>query len=466
MEARHAPWRTPPRQMSSRFLVTSPASSPASSPRNHHRSSSSSFSSTNTSTSTSTSTLSRSLWPSSKKQPTTLADHLDKDRNSLFSDRNNSAPPPEPLFRHKSCSNYNSQFETDNHDKNEKKIARSASKGGSTRYISNKIPSYRSSSPPRDVTLTPGRIISNPHHNITLTPGRIIDNAVRRDYASSESERRETANVSTARSVKSSALMRARSVGQATTMQWAPSPGLRPPSPPAVNATAAAGKVLSSLRPPSPAKGRKVGSLISLGLDHLFKRKSSSAHVAGEAGYQLRMMNNRLIQWRFINAKSDAVNQVKLASAQAQLLSAWARISELQRREAHKRVQLHKEKLHLKLRSILSSQMKVLEGWGAMERQHASALSTTSDRLQAAVSKVPLTDGATADLKPLSSTLRQAMDHNGTIQTAMNGFIQTVSNILAQLRSCLFCSTRCQEAQIHVLSDQLTLDGFLTHILT
>lgn len=71
------------------------------------------------------------------------------------------------------------------------------------------------------------------------------------------------------------------------------------------------------LPPTSPSRPKGVGNLINLGLD-LFKSKKPFPSSSGgsvplglstaENVHQLRLLHNRLVQWRYANAKSEIVN--------------------------------------------------------------------------------------------------------------------------------------------------------------
>lgn len=96
------------------------------------------------------------------------------------------------------------------------------------------------------------------------------------------------------------------------TSQWALSPG-RSGSPPMSVESKVKPLSFSSLKPPtSPSKARGVEKLLNLGLMDLFKSKKPSALQTGmsdvESVHQLRLIYNRSIQWRYANAKADAVN--------------------------------------------------------------------------------------------------------------------------------------------------------------
>ncbi|XP_072957036.1 uncharacterized protein [Typha angustifolia] len=397
MELKQSPRRASSRDLSSRLLFSS---SPL-----HRRS------------------ISGALWPSSNSS-STLADHLTNDRlTDLAAGKNSSgrAAGPKPISRQRSCS----EFER----KEERKISRS-SIGGSMRYISkeeedkdangkiNRSPISGSMRYIAKVRFPRSSKLSSADANgvgggspllpaVTLTPGRIA----RRisdfglDFSSFESGHSDTSKISI-QGVPRSPVKKTISPAPAPT-QWAMSPGRRPESPEGMGGS------------PNPVKGRKMGSLRSLGLDHLFRRKISSSYSpssplsfsgVGELGHRVKTMHTRLVQWRFVNARSDAVMQTKLADVQATMLSAWARITESRSMVVRKRMQLGKEKHRLTLYTVLSSQMKALEEWGDLERQHTSALAATKGCLHAAVFRLPLTDGAKADLQQLPSAIRQAMD--------------------------------------------------------
>jgi hypothetical protein len=272
-------------------------------------------------------------------------------------------PSPQSLFRQRSCTELPRFADA---DAEERKIGRSSGKGGHTFGRSMRF--LPSSKPAANVTLTPGRIAPSDLRRLT---GSSMDG--RADVASSGSECSDASRGSSARSTipkpHSPLIARASSVrllGSSNT-QWALSPGRRSSSP------------VKTLATVPESKGKK--SLLSMGWGHLFNRRktmdadsSIATNLAnalpspvsrgnggmGEAGHQMRMMHCRLLQWRLSNAKADAASKNKRASAEVQLMGAWARISELRGKVARKRVQLDKENLKVKLNDILSSQVSIL----------------------------------------------------------------------------------------------------------
>ncbi|TVU46337.1 hypothetical protein EJB05_05863, partial [Eragrostis curvula] len=404
-----------------------------------------------------TASVARSLWPSSsgdnksgKKAPrapsplsssastttttssssssiATLADHLAKDE----------APQP-AISRQRSCTELPRFADA---DAEARKIGRS-SFGGKGGHAFGRSMRLLPSTKPAGVTLTPGRVAPSDLRRLAGAAAASLDAAA--DVASSGSECSDASRGSTPRGTASSKplLPRTSSVrllGSSTT-QWALSPGRRSGSPLRTTMTTTA---LATV--PESAKGSKK-SLISLGWGHLFNRRkhatddaslaaaaatllSSSPVVStrnsgatGEAGHQMKMAHCRLLQWRFANAKEDAVRKRKLAGAEVELMGAWASVSELRGKVARKRVQLEKEKLKIKLNAVLSSQMKGLESWEQMESTHASALASTVSCAQAAVCRVPITNGAKVSMPALASTLQHVVELAVTTKTTTRPF--------------------------------------------
>ncbi|XP_038902951.1 QWRF motif-containing protein 3 [Benincasa hispida] len=201
--------------------------------------------------------------------------------------------------------------------------------------------------------------------------------------------------------------------------QWALSPG-RSGSPPMSVESKEKPMSFSSLKPArTPSKGATgMEKLLNLGLDLFKSRKFSiSTTTTSPIGpavsdnvHQLRMFHNRLVQWRFANAKAHSASENLANLVEKNLASAWHDIAKLQHSVQQKKLQLQKEKLQFKSNLILLSQLKPLESWGTMERQHLTALSMTKDCLHSVICRVPLIEGAKIDAQTISMAFRQASD--------------------------------------------------------
>ncbi|KAI3465697.1 hypothetical protein Pfo_022360 [Paulownia fortunei] len=190
---------------------------------------------------------------------------------------------------------------------------------------------------------------------------------------------------------------------------------------------------LTSSKPPtSPSRGKGVGNILSLGIELLKGKKYSSSASSplgpgsAENVHQLRLFHNRLMQWRYSNARAEAVNGNVVKLAESNFVHVWNGLIKLQHSAIQKKVQLQKEKLEMKLDYILHSQIKALEIWGNMERQHLSAVTTTKDYLHSVVCRIPLVDGAKVEPQSASIAVRHASDLAASINLMLTTFSPTI----------------------------------------
>lgn len=107
-------------------------------------------------------------------------------------------------------------------------------------------------------------------------------------------------------------IQRATTSLNSNTSKWALSPG-RPNSPPVLMDNK--GIFTSNMKPPtSPSKGKKVGNFLSMGLELLKGKKFSSGAASPlrpgitESVHHQRLLHNRMLQWRYVNARADSVH--------------------------------------------------------------------------------------------------------------------------------------------------------------
>ncbi|KAL5730055.1 hypothetical protein ACHQM5_002928 [Ranunculus cassubicifolius] len=422
------------------------------------------------------------LWPKSAKKPGTLADHLGNDRlKDLLDDRkktssNNGGGVPQFLTKQKSCSEFN-RFEKEKNSSKENHKPKLF--GGSMRYTGKlHFPGKKSAS--STTTSSKSATFSN------ILPGRLSvdESSINRrrvsdsfpdsdsecsDYgygissgsssylSSTASSRRLAGGIEvSSRYLHDPSLTRSSSRRASTPdntlnnlppknamkrtnslSQWALSPGRVASPPMSVENKGKPVMSFSGLRPPhsphSPARSKGVGNLFSLGLD-LFKSKKSSSSSSclspvgngggsgGESCHQLKMVHNKLVQWRYVNCRAELANAAKITQAESSLLNTSAVLSNLQSSVVQKRIQFQKEKLEFRLYEVLHSQVEPLKALGDMERQHLSALSTTKDCLHSVVCRVPLVDGAKLEPQPTSIALRHAADLTASIKSTLSEF--------------------------------------------
>ncbi|KAI3718176.1 hypothetical protein L6452_19033 [Arctium lappa] len=144
-----------------------------------------------------------------------------------------------------------------------------------------------------------------------------------------------------------------------------------------------------------------------------------------EGVHQLRMMHGSWMQWRYANARANAVNETLDNKAKKDSLHALENITKLQQSVLYQRLRLEKEKLELKLNFLVHSQMKMLEAWRDMERKHTSDVSVVKDCFEAVACRVPLIEGAKMDSQTSSIALRHAADLVTSIMSMMSSIMPT-----------------------------------------
>ncbi|OAY45493.2 QWRF motif-containing protein 2 [Manihot esculenta] len=108
----------------------------------------------------------------------------------------------------------------------------------------------------------------------------------------------------------------------------------------------------SRVRPMSSYPG-STPSILSFSVD-LRRGKMGEDRIVD--AHMLRLLYNRYLQWRFVNARADASFMLHRLNAEKILWNVWVTISELQHSVILKRIKLLLLRQKLKLTSILKGQ--------------------------------------------------------------------------------------------------------------
>ncbi|CAJ1973454.1 unnamed protein product [Sphenostylis stenocarpa] len=201
---------------------------------------------------------------------------------------------------------------------------------------------------------------------------------------------------------------------------------IRPASPNKVSNTVPASSCSSSSRGVSPLRLRNGASsngfsnepsILSFAVD--VKRGGMGENRIVEA-HSLRLLHNRLLQWRFVNARTDADLSVQKSNVevmsdiaevdQSCLYDAWASITKLRESVSAKRRELQLLKHKLKLNFILKNQMVYLEDWATLDQVYVSSLKGAIEALKASTLRLPVVDGAKTDVLKVKDALCSAVD--------------------------------------------------------
>ncbi|KAK2458496.1 AUGMIN subunit [Trifolium repens] len=148
--------------------------------------------------------------------------------------------------------------------------------------------------------------------------------------------------------------------------------------------------------------------------------------------HTLRLLYNRYVQWRFVNARADATFMVQKLNAERHLWNAWVTISELRHSVILKRIKLLLLRQKLKITSILKGQISYLEEWSLLDRDHSSSLLGATEALKASTLRLPVVK-ATADVPNLKDALGSAVD----VMQAMASSIYSLSSKQVEETNCL-----------------------------
>ncbi|XP_002533230.2 AUGMIN subunit 8 [Ricinus communis] len=221
--------------------------------------------------------------------------------------------------------------------------------------------------------------------------------------------------------------------------QSLPSPGLRPPSP---SRTSVRGVSPSHARPSTPpsrgvspsrtrpstvsSQSSSSTSVLSFIVD--FKKGKKGGNYIEDA-HQIRLLYNRYLQWRFANARAEAVLYIQKKTAEKNLYNVWNSTLALWDSVIRKRISLERLKLELKLSALLNHQMAYLDEWAFLERDHVSSLSGAVEDLEATTLRIPVTGGAKADIDSLKVATCSAVDVMQAIGSSICSLLSKVEGV-------------------------------------
>nr|XP_043629833.1 AUGMIN subunit 8-like [Erigeron canadensis] len=190
--------------------------------------------------------------------------------------------------------------------------------------------------------------------------------------------------------------------------------------------------VIPSLTKPSSTKHFLKSNVFSIfsKITDVRKEKNVSNHI--EDSKYLELLHNIQLQWQFANARAEAAFDLRRVTAEKSLFDAWRTILGLRDSIAAKKVDSVLLILQLKLHAILHRQcelMAFIDEWASIRKEYESALSVTTNDLQARSLSVPLIGGVKADIKDLKlvvfSTVQVLQATTSRIQSTLSKLDKT-----------------------------------------
>ncbi|KAJ0457049.1 putative QWRF family protein [Helianthus annuus] len=172
-----------------------------------------------------------------------------------------------------------------------------------------------------------------------------------------------------------------------------------------------------SVKPPSHGGRTTAGGLG--GVLKYFRQKKS---VTSEDAYvhSFKLMNNRLLQWRFANARAEFTMSAVKAVAELKMFNVWLEILAIRNSNMVKRMEVQKLKNQIRLYHIMNSQMFLLEKWSRIEGKNFEAVSRVVRKLTVACANIPLLYDSKGDVSSVCEVLDTANTLLSNIESAIS----------------------------------------------
>ncbi|PIN12403.1 hypothetical protein CDL12_14979 [Handroanthus impetiginosus] len=189
--------------------------------------------------------------------------------------------------------------------------------------------------------------------------------------------------------------------------------------------------------------------------------------------HDLRLLYNRLLQWRLANAKVENTLSVQKETAERSLYNAWMTTSKLRHLVRSKRIELQLLRHNVKLYFILKEQVPHLESWGLFDRDYCNSVSGATNALEASTIRLPIVGGARADVREVQEALSSAVDMMQAMASSicslltkleqMNLLVSELSNLSAREHRLL---DECKDLfSTTVIPLQVVYCSLRTHVL-
>ncbi|XP_071711159.1 QWRF motif-containing protein 2-like [Rutidosis leptorrhynchoides] len=189
-------------------------------------------------------------------------------------------------------------------------------------------------------------------------------------------------------------------------------------------------------------------------------RRRKVGDNAIDDAHVLRLLHNKYLQWRFVNARAEAAMSVQRATAQKSLYNSWVTTTKMRESVISKRIEIQQLRQTLKLHTVLQNQIPYLKVWDQVEREHIVSLSGTSVSLESSTLRLPLVDGAKADLRSLKDAIISSADVMQTMASLIRSLVMKVEHVNALASELASTSTK-ERSSIDQCKDLLSI---LTHL--
>ncbi|KAK7271563.1 hypothetical protein RJT34_27570 [Clitoria ternatea] len=155
--------------------------------------------------------------------------------------------------------------------------------------------------------------------------------------------------------------------------------------------------------------------------------------VQEEEYHRFKILHNRLLQWRFINARAMVAMANVQNVAEIQLFGVWVRMVIIRKIIIEKRNEWRKVKHVMKVYLVLEGQLPFLIEWAKLERRNEESIGRLTRKLSALSNILPLTQGLKGDTDSVSEALITANKVLESIESLLTKYQTQVERVLYQV---------------------------------
>ncbi|KAL1201187.1 QWRF motif-containing protein 7 [Cardamine amara subsp. amara] len=189
--------------------------------------------------------------------------------------------------------------------------------------------------------------------------------------------------------------------------------------------------------PVSVAKIRSGGGGAVAGVLKYFRAQKKVSPVQEEDYHRFRVFQNRLLQWRFVNARTEATMANLKINVEDQLFWVWLRIYKMRNYVVENLIEVQRLRQEIKLRQVLSLQMPLLNEWSKLDAKNLEALSKLTRKLHSLSVRLPLLHGAAIDVVSIHDEMVTAIEVMDEIEDIITKFLPQVEIILYEVTELL-----------------------------
>ncbi|GAY62553.1 hypothetical protein CUMW_218720 [Citrus unshiu] len=194
-------------------------------------------------------------------------------------------------------------------------------------------------------------------------------------------------------------------------------------------------------------KSRGIGGGVTGFLNYFRQKKVPPAQE--EEYHRFRVLHNRLLQYRFANARAEAAAASLKTAAEGKIFGVWLRVLKMRNLILEKKIEVHKLQHEIKLCQIVNPQIRLLNDWAKLEGKNIEAVGRVTRKLSALCVKIPCDDDVQADVKSIYEAMSTASQVMNGIEATITKFLlpqgERILYMLTELVSTVALEEECLE---------------------